>query len=94
MWHFVVLQTLSSRDLDLSGVISRGGLGLETVSRPENCGLGLGLGLGPPGLGLGLGLGPLGLGLGLGLGFSVSCTTLMKYTGIDYMGGKPFYLYF
>ena len=43
------------------------GLGLETVSRPKNCGLGLGLGLGTLGLGLGLGLGTPGLGLGLGL---------------------------
>jgi len=30
------------------------GLGLETVSRPEKCGLGLGLGLECTGLGLGL----------------------------------------
>ena len=56
----------------LTGLWSRDlGLGLETVSRPKNCGLGLGLGLGPCGLGLGLGLVTCGLGLGLGLGRSV-----------------------
>jgi hypothetical protein len=43
------------------------GLGLETVSRPENGGLGLGLETPGRGLGLGLGLGTRGLGLGLGL---------------------------
>ena len=37
-------------------VVSRPGLSLETVSRPENHGLRLGLDLGPFGLGLGLGL--------------------------------------
>ena len=50
-WFFTGLW---SRDHDL---------GLETVSRPENHGLGLGLGLGTSGLGLGLGTSGLGLGL-------------------------------
>ena len=46
-WIIIMPAGLWSRDQ---------GVGLETVSRPENHGLGLGLGLGPYGLGLGLGL--------------------------------------